>query len=467
MILTITTTHSPSTDLGYLLHKNPGRFQTIPLAFGEVHVFFTEATSDRCTAALLLDVDPIGLVRKRGGKKGNQGFSLKQYVNDRPYVASSLLSVAVAKAYGTALSGRSRERQSLAEQPLPLEVTLSAVPDSEGGQLIRRLFEPLGYSVTLRESPLDSTFPNWGSSPYYSLTLQTQCRLSELLSHLYVLIPVLDNQKHYWVGEAEVEKLLKRGAGWLVNHPENELITNRYLKYQRKLAQSALDRLLADDTSDPGQLEEAGEQAEAELEVPLNLNQQRLQQVFEVLKASGANRVLDLGCGEGKLIRLLLNDPQFSEIVGLDVSYRILATAKRRLRLEELPTMKSQRVKLIHGSLVYQDARLAGFDACAVIEVIEHLDAHRLHSFEQVVFQHASPQTVIVTTPNKDYNQLFESLPGGEMRHNDHRFEWTRQQFQDWANSVAEKYGYQVEFQSVGQIDEQHGSPTQMGVFSK
>jgi 3' terminal RNA ribose 2'-O-methyltransferase Hen1 len=467
MILTITTTHKPGTDLGYLLHKNPSRLQTVKLAFGDAHIFFSEVDSDRCTAVLLLDVDPIGLVRKRGGKKGNESFSLQQYVNDRPYVASSLLSVAISKAFGTALSGRSRERQSLAEQPIPLEATLSAVPDSEDGQLIRRLFEPLGYTVTLEGSALDPTFPDWGSSPYYSLTLQTECRLSELLSHLYVLIPVLDNQKHYWVGEAEVEKLLSRGKGWLADHPESKLITTRYLKYQRKLAQSALDRLLSDDVPDPDQSDTHSEQTEAALEVPLNLNQQRLQQVFEVLKTNGANRVLDLGCGEGKLIRLLLDDPQFSEIVGIDVSFRALSTAKRRLRLEDLPAQRRQRVKLLHGSLVYQDDRMSGFDACAVVEVIEHLDAHRLHAFEQVVFRHASPQTVVVTTPNKDYNQLFESLPAQEMRHSDHRFEWTRQQFQEWASVAAEKFGYQVGFQTVGPVNAKHGSPTQMGVFTK
>jgi Hen1-like subunit of RNA repair complex len=125
MLLTITTTHSPATDLGYLLHKNPGRIHSFDLSFGQAHVFYPEAREDRCTAALLLDVDPIGLVRGRRGPAG-EGAMLEQYVNDRPYVASSFMSVAISRVFGTAMSGRSKERPDLAERELPFQVKIAS-----------------------------------------------------------------------------------------------------------------------------------------------------------------------------------------------------------------------------------------------------------------------------------------------------------------------------------------------------
>src|SRR5690349_1029846 len=188
MLLTITTTHRPATDLGYLLHKNPARAQSFALGFGQVHVFYPEATEERCTAALLLDVDPVGLVRKDHGA----GFTLDQYVNDRPYVASSFLSVAIAQVFGSALAGRSKERPELAEAPLPFEARLAVLPCRGGEAFLRRLFEPLGYAVAVTRHPLDERFQEWGEGPYYTVTLRADCRLRDLLTHLYVLIPVLD-----------------------------------------------------------------------------------------------------------------------------------------------------------------------------------------------------------------------------------------------------------------------------------
>src|SRR5439155_14144884 len=147
MLLTLTTTHSPATDLGYLLRKNPARPQSFSLSFGKAHVFYPEATTERCTVALLVEVDPVGLVRNRRGPAG-EGRTLQQYVNDRPYAASSFLSVAISQVYGSALSGRSRERQALAESELPLEAKLAVLPCRRSEEFLRRLFEPLGYAVT-------------------------------------------------------------------------------------------------------------------------------------------------------------------------------------------------------------------------------------------------------------------------------------------------------------------------------
>jgi len=454
----------PATGLGYLLHKNPGRLHEFELSFGKAYVFYPEASDERCTAALLLDVDPVGLVRGRKGSSG-EGFSLEQYVNDRPYVASSFMSVALAKAFGTALSGRSKERPALAEAALPLEARIVALPCKEGEAFLRKLFEPLGYRVTAKGYVLDETFPEWGQSPYYTVELAGQVRMRDLLAHLYVLIPVLDDEKHYWVGEDEIEKLLKFGAGWLAAHPERETITNRYLKRQRRLTTAALARL-AEETPGDDVAEEVHDLEETVVEEKISLNQQRLSSVMSALKASGAKRVLDLGCGEGRLLKLLLEDKTFTEIVGVDVSYRVLEKAKERLHLDRLPARQKERIKLVHGSLTYRDSRLIGYDAAAVVEVIEHLDPPRLAAFERVLFEFARPGAVVMTTPNAEYNSMWESLPAGKFRHKDHRFEWTRAEFQEWTTRTAERFGYSVRFLPVGPEDAVVGSPTQMAVFT-
>ena len=464
MLLTLSTTHAPATDLGYLLHKHPDRCQSFDLAFGKAHVFYPEASEQRSTAALLLDVDPIGLVRNRRGPAG-AGFLLQQYVNDRPYVASSLMSVAISRVFGSALSGRCEERSELVEQPIPLTAKLSVVPCRGGEVILRRLFEPLGYRVTAQRHPLDEKFPEWGESSYYTVELSAECRLQDLLAHLYVLIPVLDDDKHYWVSRDEVDKLLSKGEGWLESHPEKELIARRYLKHQTGLMRAALDRLVEEESPDADAVEEAHAAEEEAVEAPLRLNDQRLAAVIAALNEARARSVVDLGCGEGKLLKLLLKDKSVERIVGMDVSYRTLEIAQRRLNFDRLPPKQRARIELIHGSLMYRDERLAGFDAATVVEVIEHLDAPRLAAFERVVFECARPATVIVTTPNIEYNVRFETLPAGKLRHKDHRFEWTRAEFQEWAHAVAERFGYSVRFAQIGTEDDEVGSPTQMGIF--
>jgi 3' terminal RNA ribose 2'-O-methyltransferase Hen1 len=165
------------------------------------------------------------------------------------------------------------------------------------------------------------------------------------------------------------------------------------------------------------------------------------------------------------LIRELLEEKQFEEIVGLDVSIRSLEVAQRRLKLERLPPKQAERIKLIHGSLMYRDKRLNGFDAAAVVEVVEHLDPPRLSAFERVLFEFAKPRTVVLTTPNREFNVKWETLGAGRFRHPDHRFEWTRQGFHAWANGISRRFGFTVRFVAVGPEDEKLGPPTQMAIF--
>jgi 3' terminal RNA ribose 2'-O-methyltransferase Hen1 len=151
----------------------------------------------------------------------------------------------------------------------------------------------------------------------------------------------------------------------------------------------------------------------------------------------------------------------------MDVDSRSLAIAKERLSLDRMPPRQRERIQLLHGSLLYRDRRLAGYDAAAVVEVVEHLDPPRLAAFERAVFEFAAPGLAVVTTPNREYNVRWPSLPAGRFRHRDHRFEWTREEFQRWAEGIAGRFGYAVRFLPVGEEDPEVGAPSQMGIFSR
>ncbi|QOY87229.1 3' terminal RNA ribose 2'-O-methyltransferase Hen1 [Paludibaculum fermentans] len=461
MLISITNTAEPATDLGFLLHKNPSNLHSADLSFGKAHVFYTDAEPHRCTACLLLELDPVQLVR------GAQ--QLEDYVNDRPYVSSSFLTVAISRIFGTALSGICQKRPELVTQPLPLEISVAVLRARGDQDLLPQLFEPLGYRVASKTLPLDPHFPEWGDSRYVSLNLQAEVTVHDALSHLYVLLPVLDDHKHYYIGDAEVDKLLRHGEGWLSRHPRRQLIVQRYLRRKPDLMNAAFARLLDEESAAVEAGETSTEQsalAEKDLERPMTLHTQRLNQVAGRLKELGARSVLDLGCGEGKLLRRLLADHAIERIAGMDVSHRSLEIASARLRLDRMSERQRKRIQLFQGSLLYRDNRLAGFDAAALVEVIEHLDPPRLAALERVVFEFARPQHILITTPNREYNALFPTLPAGKFRHGDHRFEWTRAEFTTWAQATAARFAYQVRFEPVGPVDEQHGAPSQMALFT-
>jgi 3' terminal RNA ribose 2'-O-methyltransferase Hen1 len=461
MLLTISTTHNSATDLGFLLHKHPDKFQSVDLSIGKAHIFYPDSSKEKTTIALLLDIDPIDMVRGKRNLSG-KGFSLGQYVNDRPYVASSFMSVALSKAFSTAMNGRCAKKPELVDLKIPFKAKISVLPAPRGGEnLIRKMFEPLGYKIKVQRYILDDKFKSWGYSKYFTLELSHTITIKELLSHLYVLIPALDNDKHYFVSQDEINKLLEKGKKWLSNHPAKEQITRRYLINLKSLSRQALERL-----SEGKETESINEEInQEEQKQKENLNQIRLNSVLEQLKKSKAKSVLDLGCGEGKLLRLLLKEKQFNNIAGMDVSYTALTKGKDRLHWEEMAPKQKERIKLFQGALTYKDSRLEGYDSAAIIEVIEHLDENRLKSFERVVFEFAKPKTIILTTPNIEYNVMFEKMDANTLRHTDHRFEWTRDEFENWAGQVAKRNNYNIEFLPIGDVNEKVGAPSQMGIF--
>ena len=479
MLLTITAEGENAAALSFLLHKHPDKLQQVELSVGAAYIFYPECEKEKVTAALLLDIDPIGMVRNAKNFAGKD-FLLGQYVNDRPYVASSFMSSAISKAFSSAMNGSCKEHPEFIDMPLALTAKISVMPAPRGGELlIKRLFEPLGYTVEAERHLLDTQFSEWGYGKYFTLTLKNTLALKDLLSHLYVLIPVLDNEKHYFITQNEVEKLLQKGKGWLEQHPEREIIVSRYLINLKSLVRSAFEVLQAvedgiipdtDNEAEQDELTKIEDTAAAHTQLQKvkkeRLHDIRLKLVAEKLKQSGAASVIDLGCGDGKLLRLLLKEKQFTRIAGTDVSYSELEKSQDKLHCNEMPEKQRERLSLFQSSLTYRDKRFSGFDAAAVVEVIEHLDPNRLPALEKSLFTYAKPQTIVLTTPNREYNVRYENLSAGKVRHSDHRFEWTRSEFEAWAERVARENNYTVAFFPVGEEEENIGAPSQMAVFT-
>ncbi|MCY4516573.1 MAG: 3' terminal RNA ribose 2'-O-methyltransferase Hen1 [Acidimicrobiaceae bacterium] len=462
MLVSLTSTTPDATDLGFLLHKHPDRVRSVDVGFGQAHVFYPEATAQRCTATLFVEVDPVALAR---GRNRPQSAGLEPYVNDRPYAASSMLSVALARLFRTAMSGTCDARPELVEQSLDLEVDLPVVPVRGGEHVLRRLFEPLGYAVEAVPIALDAQFTSWGASPYFAVRLSGRHTVRRALEHLYVLLPVLDDRKHYWIGQEEIDKLLRRGGDWVGSHPEAKMISRRYLRFGG-FAREALSRLAEPDEHGDAAVEHH-DGLEQTLERPLKLSEQRLDAVTEAVRALGGGRVVDLGCGEGRLLERLVAEPAVTDVLGIDVSIAALQRAQRRLGLDELSERRRERIALQQGALTYADPSVCGFDVATMVEVIEHVDAERLDVLAEVVFGHAAPTAVVLTTPNREYNANFEHLSPNGLRHGDHRFEWNREEFAEWAGGILDQFGYRFEISGIGPQDPVCGTPTQMAIFRR
>lgn len=457
MIVSVTCEGPHAPDLGFLLHKNPSKVHERDFAHGKITVFYPEDTPERATAALVVEIDTVALARE------GRAASLDHYVNDRAYVASSLTAVALREVFGSALAGKSKERPELVATPLPLRARIPAAHVPGGTALVERLFAPLGYEVRAEVRPLDPLFPSWRGTPVVSFEIAGTKTLHDLLTHLYVLLPVLDDDKHYFVGDAEVEKLVAHGEGWLAAHPDKDLIARRYLAHQRPLVRAALSQLTVEDEA----RDEEAQAREEALEEKVRLADQRIEAVLAALRSGepAIRRVVDFGCGEGRLLRRLGEERAFEEVAGVDVSPVALERAEKRLQLDRRPYLR-ERVKLLQSSLLYDDARLHGWDAIALVEVIEHVDLDRLDVVARVLFERLRPRRLVITTPNREFNVRFEGLTDGKLRHNDHRFEWTRSEFRAWCER-ATPHGYSARFVDVGVTDLEVGAPTQMAILDR
>jgi 3' terminal RNA ribose 2'-O-methyltransferase Hen1 len=452
MFISMTTTYVPATDLGYLLHKHPDKMHKRTSSQSVNYCFFSEASVERCTVNLVLD---IGLSHSYGFSKERPKPNYNPHVNDRPYVAGSIMSVALNDMFRSAFNGQSKEKPELSRTEIPLEISIATVSCADGEAFIRGIFEPLGYQVDISGFQYDEEFPEWGQSPYFVLNLKANKQISVVLKQLYVLLPVLDDSKHYWIEMTEKDRLLKMGEGWLASHPLVEVITKRALKHLGSLSSEALNQL---GHIEPLLMKKASN--EESLEKTVGINDLRMQRVLEILEQENVNSVIDCGCGEGKLIEKLLGETRIPLIKGFDVGLESLEAAKRRIDHGS----KEARVQLIHGSLVYLDDRLLGSEAIVLMEVIEHIDPSRLETMEKNIFGFVGSPLVVVTTPNFEYNQKF-AIRG--FRHPDHRFEWTRSQFSNWCQGIGSRFKYSFDIQFVGAEDQALGSPTQIGVFKK
>ena len=454
MFLSLATTADdpamkPADELGFLLQKHPGRVFERELSVGVARVFYPEATAERCEVCLLLEADPVKLARESHGSGPGGGYAAA-----KPYLAGSLLAVALGRCFNTALAGRAKEKTERLTEAWPLTVTLPALPCRGGADAVRAAFEPLGYACDIVTSPLDPDQPAWGEAGVHHVILTGRQTIPAVLNHLAVLLPALEGDRHHFVSSEEVEKLVRRGGEWLADHPLRDRLVAFSLKRKPSLIAQALEQLDA--------LTGDGEAVK-----PRPLHAARLDAVMTVLAdpARGVASVADLGCGEGKLLRRLIAEPRFDRILGLDVSAPLLARTADRLHLDRGGV--GDRVSLIQGSLTLKDDRLEGFDAAVLCEVIEHVDPHRLDAVAACVFGCARPRVVVLTTPNREFNAVWQTLPASERRHADHRFEWDRPEFAAWTDEVADRHGYRVQRSGVGEERAEFGPPSQLAVFTR
>ena len=468
MHLNLTVEGPGAEDFSYLLHKHPNKLFRKELGgFGEVFVYYPVADDGRASASLTVLIDTA-----RGGKgRSRMPEEATQYVGDWAYASGTVLATALRVAFATALGGRCQDKPDAVGCPMHLTAVLPAVRARGGEDAVRRLFAPLGYEVTTTSEDADPEYPEWGESRALGVRLVGDVTLHALLTHLYLLLPCLDTSRYHHVGDAEVDKLLRHGEGWLDDHPERGRILSHYLRGKRGLIDAANTALAErapeateateDEPEDEGGATPLAVDTEAARERPLRLLDHRLTAVLGALRAEPACRsVVDLGCGEGVLVRAMLAQGDIESVVGIDPAPTALTRALRRVKYDK-------RFRALQGSAFHLEDAAVGKDAVVLMEVIEHIEPSRLAWVEEMVWGRLGTRRVVVTTPNREYNARFEWVAEGGVRHHDHRFEWTREEFLVWARRVAEAYGYSVEVTGVGAVDEEVGPPTQMAVFRR
>ena len=469
MLLTITCKGEHASELSFLLHKNPYKVQEFNVIMGKAYVFYPKVSDIETTVALLADLNPIDLVKGKEGVKQDSYYTLFDYINDRPYSINSFTSSIISKVFNTACAGKCEHLPELVKTELDLSCTLYALPVKGRLDMINKIFEPLGYEVSYEEKILDSEFEEFGKSSYVDLTIHNEhITLYNLLNQIRILIPVFDKEKHYYVDEKEVDKLIRLSIDWLKDHPEKNRIVGRYFSKDKKLAVKALEALKIDEIKNDD-IEEDNTTSEKTIEKKVRLNDQRLETVKKTIIENNCKTVLDYGCGEGNLESILANESSISQITFTDISFNALKNTKFRIRSKMKNEDYDNKFSSFQSSLLYRDERCRNFDCICLIEVIEHIELNRLDTIVENIFGYYKSKIIIITTPNREYNIKYEFLEEDKLRHPDHRFEFTRDEFYKFVNNIVDndRYPYNAIIESIGEIDDTVGSPTMMAVFYK
>lgn len=497
MQLAIKATGEGAKMLSFLLSKNPQNLYDRSEKGYRVRLTYTVFTDTEVEAVLIVTPDPVELV-----KNSPDVYDITQYINDREFVTSSLFCSYARSALGTALNGRPKEEYSeWVNHAFNLTISFGPVASDLPDAVINDLFEYLGYEVTIERGQADYRFQLKERSSARFISISGLSTVQAALKQLFVLIPVLDNYKHYYLSEQEIDKLQRYGEGWLDRHPLRELIIKRSLRFQDLIDQAALiygdkrweqpaegynvwkpavGREEIAKTAEIKGIEELEELEEldgideaerldgesARESAPfVSLNEQRYQAIVKIVENIPAKQTLvDFGAGEGKLSVRLGFIPGVKEILAVEPTERAQLRAIERF---DKAARREAFVKPIPvwGSLFYYDERLRCKDVMILCEVIEHIDEYRLPGTMECLFKEYQPKTLIVTTPNAEYNAFYQ-MPE-KMRHKDHRFEWTRQEFSEWCNGWANLYPYEVQIEGIGDQTEEYGQPTQTAIFTR
>lgn len=443
MQLTIKAAGENVQVLSHLLAKNPNNVYERTQKDHAVRLFFSTFTDKQVEMTVFVTPDPLALINHSSG-----AYDITHYINDREFATSSIFTSLIRPALSTALNGKPKEEYlKWVGHLFPFVFCFGPVATELSEQEIRELFEPLGYDVGIEFGEINYSFHIKEKSSACYITLTGMTSLQKGLQQLFILIPVLDNYKHYFIDETEIEKLKRYGEGWLDTHPKKEFIIRKALRFKELYEQ----------------FEERDETQQSVRSKTLPLNEQRYEKIVDKVAGLPKKRkVVDFGSGEGKLSAKLGFVEGIEEILAVEPSES--ETIKALKRFEKLKEQKDFTLpKTIWGSLFYFDERLKNKDVIILCEVIEHIDEERLPKVMDLILAHYQPGAFIVTTPNKEYNHVYEMSDG--MRHDDHRFEWTRQEYREWCKQMNHANQYDLAFEGIGEEDMQYGTPTQMCTF--
>lgn len=445
MQLTIRATGENVKAISHLLSKNPNNLYERNHKGHLVRLFYSEFTEERVEVTIFVTPDPIELMQK-----GSNTYDITHYINDREFAVSSIFTSFIRSALGTALNGQPKEEYiKWVDYRFPFTFEFGPVASTLSDQHIKDLFEPIGYEVAITRPEIHYAIDLKDKSSARFLALSGSQTLQDALRHLFVLIPVIDNYKHYFIDEKEIEKLERYGEGWLEGHPLRDMIYRQALRFKEiySLVEGSNPDAAADQPAKK-----------------VRLNDLRYEKIVETAQSLDPKTIVDFGSGEGKLsVRLAFMDG-VKEILAVEPSEAENLKAKRRFdKAKEVPGFVEP--KTLWGSLFYYDERLKGKDLIVLCEVIEHIDEQRLPKAMDLILHQYAPKSFIITTPNREYNDVYDMED--HFRHDDHRFEWTREEFQTWCKERNHQHLYELEFFGIGEEHPSQGFPTQMCVFKR